>query len=104
MNVDILDGVLASYGLEQMTCVSGIEEDAAVALSVWPNPASDILQVEARPGTHISLLDLTGRSVLDLTAQHMVTPMEVATLPEGTYLLRSETVGTIDTRKVVIRH
>ena len=65
MNVEILDEVLQSYGLEQMTCTSSIGDVATVSLAAWPNPASDALQVEGHPGNPaLRLLDLLGREVL----------------------------------------
>ena len=104
MNVDILDGVLESYGLEQMTCVSSVEDNTSVALTAWPNPANDALQVEAAPGTQLALIDLVGREVVRTVALHNRTVLDLTTVPNGSYLLRAHTAEATETRKVIVRH
>ena len=104
MNVDILDGVLESYGLEQMTCVSSVEDNTSVALTAWPNPANDALQVEAAPGTQLALIDLVGREVVRTVALHNRTVLDLTTVPSGSYLLRAHTAEATETRKVIVRH
>ena len=104
MNVEILDEVLQSYGLQQMACTSSIEDVATVSIEAWPNPANDALQVEAKPGTRLSLLDLLGREVIATQALHNRTVMDLTTVPEGSYLLRAHTSEATETRKVIVRH
>ena len=104
MSVDILDEVLQSYGLEQMTCVSSVEQEAAVSLLAWPNPANDALQVEAAPGTQLTLIDLLGREVMTVRAQHNRTTLDLSQTPEGSYLLRANSASASETRKVIVRH
>ena len=104
MSVDILDEVLQSYGLEQMTCVSSVEQEAAVSLLAWPNPANDALQVEAAPGTQLTLIDLLGREVMAIRATHNRTTLDLSQTPEGSYLLRANSASASETRKVIVRH
>ena len=104
MSVDILDDVLQSYGLEQMTYVSSVEDEATVALTAWPNPAQDALQVEAAPGTQIALIDLVGREVVRTVALHNRMVLDLTTVPNGSYLLRAHTAEATETRKVIVRH
>ena len=104
MNVDILDGVLQSYGLEQMACTSSMEDAPAVSIAAWPNPASNALQVEAQPGTHLVLLDLLGREVSSTLALHNLTVMDLTTVPEGSYLLKAQNAAATLTQKVIVRH
>ena len=105
MNVDILDGVLQSYGLTQMTCGLPLssEENTTINLSVWPNPATDALQVEASPGTQITLIDLLGRTVLQTVTLNQLTAIDLSTVPEGSYLLRAQHTEATETRKVLVR-
>ena len=70
--------------------------------SIVPNPASSSLEVlgvghDVR-GTLFDLLGNVALAVLDVFAG----PMPVAGLPEGTYYLRCEEGGFVETRKVVI--
>ena len=104
MSVEILDDVLQSYGLEQMTCVSSVEDVATVSLEAWPNPANDALQVEAAPGTQLALIDLVGREVVRTVALHNRTVLDLTTIPNGSYLLRAHTADATETRKVIVRH
>lgn len=104
MDVGILDNVLQSYGLQYAECVSGVNEQAAASVEVWPIPATDKLHVDATPGTEMALLDLLGRTVLRMEALPGTTTIDVNDLLEGTYLLRAESARGIETRKIVVRH
>jgi hypothetical protein len=106
MSVEILDDVLQSYGLTQMTCGMPLssEENAGVSLDTWPNPAQDALQVEAAPGTQLALIDLVGREVVRTVALHNRTVLDLTTVPNGSYLLRAHTAEATETRKVIVRH
>lgn len=104
MNVEILDGVLQSYGLEQMACVSSVETAPSASILAWPNPAHSVLQVEAIPGTRLSLIDLLGREVLSVRCIHNRTTLDLSQTPEGSYLLLAQTAKATETRKVIISH
>ena len=104
MSVDILDEVLQSYGLEQMACVSSVEQEATVSLLTWPNPANEALQVEAIPGTQLTLIDLLGREVISVRAAHNRTTLDLSQTPEGSYLLRANSALATETHKVIVRH
>jgi len=90
--------------LEQMTCTSMVEDVASVSVTAWPNPASDALQVEAKPGTRLTLIDLLGREVFSTQALHNITVIDLTTVPEGSYLLRANNAAATETRKVIVRH
>ena len=106
MNVNILDGVLQSYGLTQMTCGSPLssEHNTATHFNIWPNPASDALNVEASPGTQITLIDLLGRTVLQSVTLDQLTALDINAVPEGNYLLRAQNTEATETRKVLVCH
>ena len=99
-----LSGVLQSHGLEEMSCVSSVEDEPTVALTAWPNPAQDALQVEAAPGTQLALIDLVGREVVRTVALHNRTVLDLTTVPNGSYLLRAHNADATETRKVIVRH
>lgn len=106
MSVAILDDVLQSYGLPQVTCGLPLstEENEALSIDAWPNPANDALQVEATPGTQIALIDLVGREVVRTVALHNRTVLDLTTVPNGSYLLRAHTAEATETRKVIVSH
>ncbi len=73
------------------TCptTTGIGEVASVALTLYPNPASDILTIETEAtGSPITMTDLSGRAVLTATATDGKTTLNIAHLSEGTYMVR----------------
>ena len=106
MHVSILDGVLQSYGLQQMECstseIAVVQDD--MAFEVYPVPADESLQVECTPGTMLTLFDMVGREALACRASVAMTTLEVRELAEGNYILRASSEGRVTTRKVVIRH
>ncbi len=68
---------------------AGIAEVTSVLLSVYPNPATDILTVETEAtGAVITLTDLTGRTLLTATATAGKTTLNIAHLSAGTYMVR----------------
>ncbi len=76
---------------------AGIAEVASVPLSVYPNPATDILTVETEAtGAVITLADLTGRTVMTATATAGKTTLNISELSAGTYIVRvGDRVGKV---------
>ena len=105
MDVSILDGVLQSYGLQQMECSTSdvaLKEDVAIA--AYPVPADHSLNVDAPAGAELVLFDMVGREALAIQATSGRTVLNVSELAEGSYLLRSTFEGHVTTQKVAIRH
>jgi phosphoglycerate dehydrogenase-like enzyme len=67
-------------------CVS-VDELEAAGISVFPNPAVDVLQIQTTGNTNIELLDASGRliKVLNINGQSTINVSEYAA---GNYLLR----------------
>lgn len=87
------------------TTPSGIEAVAEIDLSVYPNPASEVVNVSfeaLRSNTVATIYDAAGRQVYSrtLTAGTTGMKLEASAMPEGIYLLR---IGD-NTAKVLIRH
>jgi hypothetical protein len=58
-------------------------------LRVFPNPASDILQLSgAQPGLHYELIDARGRTVRKGRVLSGTTTISLSGLPEGSYFIR----------------
>jgi hypothetical protein len=83
----------------------GNETDAHT-LSVFPNPASNEINVNSRNEVAgmIELTDLTGRVVMQTKPQTNLVVLNVAELPEGAYLIRVTTSAGIQTQEVIISH
>ncbi len=66
-------------------CTAVATAEANNVISVYPNPANDVLQFSAvMTGSHIHVYDATGRIVLAQTAQR---DLNVSALESGSYLL-----------------
>jgi hypothetical protein len=79
-------------------------------LSVWPNPASDILHISymefsKRDYSNLQLLSMSGAVVMNIDIQSSAnTDLDVSSLVNGIYLLRlTANEGTI-TKKIIIKH
>lgn len=60
----------------------GVAENNAITLSVYPNPAKDLLFVECAEGETVSVYDATGRLVMRETYTGQ---LDVASLESGVY-------------------
>lgn len=86
---------------------TGIEEFADGRLRVFPNPTHDVLQVEVTTGqkqdVSLSLLDATGRVVLEKKFGSVTTLTEALPMPQATgiYILNVQVGINKLTRKVV---
>lgn len=67
----------------------GVEEHAAGALHVWPNPCGDRLNLlNVAAGTPWSILDMQGRTIRSGTMASGSDPVPTAGLAAGSYVLR----------------
>jgi hypothetical protein len=60
------------------------ESNVAAEVKVYPNPASDVLNVMAPAGVKVSLSDVTGRTFIEKTNEKV---LDMSRLAEGMYLL-----------------
>jgi plastocyanin len=76
--------------------------------NAWPNPASNLLHIVFNNATQpvtISLVNMAGREVMrrDYNAVKE-TDMDIAAIPEGNYILRTEQNSNVAIRELAIRH
>ena len=79
----------------------GVEENNAVSISVYPNPAHDIIFVGANndsPVQRIDIYDVTGQLMLSSTE----TEINVSTLPKGVYFISVYTDNQKIVEKIII--
>jgi len=79
-------------------CLVGTNHPAAPfqgAVRVWPNPATELLNVEMEPGCRatIQLIDLMGRSVVQQEGAVGEVFLTVSGLPRGVYVVHIEISG-----------
>lgn len=102
------------------TQVKGLYDDLTTAvydrvmeesdLSVWPNPADDIMHISymeysKREKSNLQLLNMSGATVMNININSSGTnDLDVSNLTAGIYLLRLTTSEGTISRKVIIRH
>lgn len=99
LHKEILNSALLSTG----------EVLAPIRLSVYPNPASAVLNIEMENNNEIllaELFDMQGRNVKQQDVEGFSTRINVEHLPEGIYYLKiSDDAGRVlGTEKVVVRY
>lgn len=92
----IWDFVDVFYGVE--------EENTSKSISIYPNPASNIITINVENADKIQVLDMTGRLVYnertDVGNEWIV---DVSKWSAGVYLVRVEVLGEVWTSKIVKR-
>ena len=101
---DLVDENLEVYGVDYLVEESaGINNSELPGVSVYPNPASDILHVGNGYG-HYFIADITGRKVMEFDASRSETSgIDVSGLSEGMYILHQIENGLqVSSSKIVI--
>lgn len=83
---------------------TGIATVTDLPMSIGPNPATNLLTVEAADGAELTLVDMGGRAVMQTTLSGTRTTLDVGHLPQGTYLLCASTPSAFGMRRVAIIH
>ncbi len=106
--VDILidpDGWLLDQSVYNPGLPVGVDDiKNSVALSVYPNPAGDYLNVDVHgfsKSCPISIVNIEGVEVYSGLIEHQHSTIEVSNLPTGVYVLRLKTESGIQKRKFV---
>jgi thiol-disulfide isomerase/thioredoxin len=102
MDAIILNNVLQSYNLTQMNCTNSVEE-AISEFTIFPVPASDIVNVELQEvGAEINLINLLGANVITTIATETRTQLNVSSLEAGSYFVRVTLKGEVRTQAIQI--
>ena len=98
----------ASYHLTQgfqqghIYVLSVNELENPIDISVYPNPARDILNISASENTRMSVYDMQGKLVRTLDIFSSLTSIDVSELSRGTYTLVFEADGVAAERKKIV--
>ena len=81
----------------------GIEDPQGITISTWPNPASGVLNVSSDvPLLAITILDMSGRSIMQVQPGNHVTHIGLTGLEPGMYFLQMMTSRGPVVRKVLV--
>jgi len=96
-----------AYGNEisfKTQIASMIETESIKELIVYPNPATDVLNIRAEREGEMLLLDITGRQVLREALYTGTNMVMVDKLPAGIYILKIKYLnGDVKTMRVIIK-
>ena len=95
----------ASKVLTPAATNTGLKEDQAAAVKVFPSPASARLNLELpeKPQT-VKVLDLAGREVFNQSAAEATNAIDVSQYPNGTYFLQIEQEKSVLLKRFVVQH
>lgn len=83
--------------------VSGIEEAKRLRFSIYPNPTTEIINIEGKGRlNYVQLLDIRGREIMAEEAIGQKHTLDLRDIPEGIYLLRvADDEGRTGTQRLV---
>ncbi|MBP5677781.1 MAG: T9SS type A sorting domain-containing protein [Bacteroidales bacterium] len=78
------------------------EVDAVSEVTIFPNPARDMVTVVAGVGANVSLLDISGRQLLCAKSVDGRMVIDVTPLPKGTYILRVVSSEGVSVKRLIV--
>ena len=85
--------------VQPVTAYDAVEEVEATSLSVYPNPASETLYVNAENVERVELYDMVGRNVLSTT----LSVIDLRGVEAGVYFVKVRSGNTVNTTKLVVK-
>lgn len=70
-------------------------------VSIYPNPAKDVLYVAAAAGAEVSLLDMSGKLIASQIVEGAEVDFDISHLAQGVYMVRVQTNDEITSEQVV---
>ena len=94
-----------ALGIRINTSVANLDEIASADFSVYPNPASEVININASKSLNatISIVDLTGKVVKTSSMNGLTTAVNTSGLNNGIYYVTITDGTSIATEKVVIK-
>ena len=81
-----------------------LTENQETKLIVYPNPATDLLHIEAKDVCRLSVFNALGQCVISEKVAKDETQLDFSDLPNGLYLLKVETKNGVASRRFVVAH
>ena len=82
---------------------TAVEELNNNGFKFYPNPATSQLFVESENNAHVSIIDLTGRSVKEIEATEEITTIDLNGINEGVYFIMIQTENKRIVEKLIVR-
>ena len=97
-----LNGEAANVQLVEPLGISEINFNNLV--KVYPNPTSEVLNVEVPEISTVQLLDISGQQITKITDVTKKIELNVQNLASGIYMIKISNNSNVATKKVVIKH
>lgn len=81
---------------------TGVDENEALAVSIYPNPTNGHATVEAEDLKHISICNMLGQTVFDDNANGDIFEYDFSKHATGLYLIKIETTNGVALKKVSV--
>ena len=91
-------------GTVTVTSTAGISENNLLSFEMYPNPVSDVLNIQLSTGTEkaeVSVFDYTGRLVSSKTISSNDTSIDVQKISKGIYMIRVATNTKIGVQRFI---
>ena len=79
----------------------GTEPTGLPSISVYPNPTDNILYVHAPESSSLQLIDVNGKTLIQLTTEGIETAIDMSSYAQGVYMLQIQTGEAVETRRIV---
>jgi plastocyanin len=92
------------YGTITVTSTAGISENNLLSFEMYPNPVSDVLNIQLPTGTEkaeVSVFDYTGRLVSSKTISSNDSTLDVQNISKGIYMIRVATNSKIGVQRFI---
>ena len=86
-----------THHIEQPCDHLGIEESRADVLKIYPNPASDVLHIQAEGLQRVELMDMSGRTLVSTSTPHL----DLSHLTPGAYFVRVITTRNTSVKRFI---
>ena len=86
----------------QVSRGTGIENIVAGEINVYPNPASDVINVANAEGAQVSVFDMNGRMVANVESASANQTIDASVLAKGMYIVRIADGQNVTTKKVSV--
>jgi hypothetical protein len=83
--------------------VSGISQNELEVIRVFPNPASDLLNIQGANGSTVSLMDMLGTLMFSEVIHDNLAILNLQTIPDGVYLIQLKTDQDTYTQIIIIQ-
>lgn len=93
------DGWKEFKNIIELTSGYGVDENQSIAISVFPNPATDFVNVNCENMKSLEIYSLDGKQIIKTTVSGDETQIDISELDSGVYVIRIETAVGIVNRK-----